>query len=324
MKILVTGVAGAIGSHVAEALAKRGDAVTGIDNLNPYYDPIIKMLNLADVKAEGVAVTIADLNSFDLSTLGDDVEVIIHFAAQPGISTGTPFVHYVANNIHATYALLEYAKTLPKLKLFLHISTSSVYGRSAQGSEDVVPMPTSPYGVTKLAAEQLALSRFRSDGLPVAVLRLFSVYGPRERPEKLYHKLTHAMLTGQTFPLHEGSEKHERSFTFVGDIVDACLRAIDRREQVIGEIINIGSNAVHTTGEGIRIIEEIIGRKADFIRTPPRYGDQVDTKAVIAKAARLLDFIPRTGLKEGLQMQFAWHEKKLLPHIVKEKKPSAE
>ena len=320
MKILVTGVAGAIGSHVAEALAKRGDAVFGIDNIDPYYDPVIKMLALADVKEAGVEVVIADINTIDLTTLGNDIEAIVHFAAQPGISAGTPFAQYVANNIHATYALLEYAKTLPKLKLFLHISTSSVYGRSARGSEDVVPMPTSPYGVTKLAAEQLALSRFRSDGLPVAVLRLFSVYGPRERPEKLYHKLTHAMLLDKPFPLYEGSEKHERSFTYVGDVVDACLRALDRYETIVGEIINIGSSAVHTTGEGIRIIESLARKKAELVLVPPRYGDQIYTKAVIEKAKRLLDFVPNVSLEEGLQRQFDWHEKKLFPHLKKEGK----
>jgi len=224
MKILVTGVAGAIGSHVAEALLDRGDDVVGVDSLDPYYDPVIKLLNLADVKARGGGVVIADINEMDFTRFGDDVEVIFHFAAQPGIAAGTSFQHYVRNNINATHALLEYARKLPHLKTLIYISTSSVYGKSARGSEETVPRPTSPYGVTKLSAEQLALSYFRSYHLPVVVLRLFSVFGPRERPEKLYHKLAHSILTGQQFTLHEGSEHHLRSFTYVGDVVEACLR----------------------------------------------------------------------------------------------------
>ena len=299
MKVLITGIAGAIGSHVAEALLLRGDKVVGIDSLDPYYDPRIKQLNVSDVKARGGVVDIGDINTHDFTTFGD-VDAIIHFAAQPGISSGTHFEHYVKNNISATHALLTYALTLPKLSAFVHISTSSVYGVSARGSEDVVPTPTSPYGVTKLAAEQLALSKYRSDKLPVTALRLFSVFGPRERPEKLYHKLIHAMKTGDTFPLHEGSEKHLRSFTYVGDIVDATIRALDRIDKAKGEIINIGSRELHTTGEGIAIIERIVGEKAPLVKSPPRYGDQRETEAIIDKAQLLLDFTPKVSLEAGL------------------------
>jgi nucleoside-diphosphate-sugar epimerase len=317
MKILITGVAGAIGSHVAEALLDRGDEVTGIDNLDPYYDPVIKLLNLEDVKEKGGAVVIADINETDFSRFGDDVEAVFHFAAQPGISHGTSFQHYVRNNINATHALLEYARKLPKLEAFVFISTSSVYGKSARGSEEAVPRPTSPYGVTKLSAEQLALSYFRSFGLPVIVLRLFSVFGPRERPEKLYHKLAHSILTGQQFTLHEGSEAHVRSFTYVGDIVEACIRALDRREKCIGEIINIGSNITRKTAEGIRIVENVLGKKAEMVIVPPRHGDQQETEAILEKARILLDFVPTTTLEEGLEKQLLWHKEKLLPHLAK-------
>ena len=316
MKILITGIGGAIGSHVAEALLSRGDEVVGIDNLDPYYDPRIKQLNVSDVKARGGVVVIGDINTHDLTTFGD-VDAIIHFAAQPGISQGTKFDHYVQNNISATHALLTYALTLPKLSAFVHISTSSVYGVSARGSEDVVPKPTSPYGVTKLAAEQLALSKYRSDKLPVTALRLFSVFGPRERPEKLYHKLIHAMKTGNTFPLHEGSEHHLRSFTYISDIVDATIRALDRIDKAKGEIINIGSRELRTTGEGIAIIEKIIGEKALLVKSPPRYGDQKETEAIIDKAQLLLDFTPKISLEDGLAEQYKWHVEHLLPHLNK-------
>lgn len=317
MKILITGIAGAIGSHVAEKLLSRGDEVLGIDSLDPYYDPRIKQLNIADVEQAGGNVTIGDINSHDFLLFGN-VDAILHFAAQPGISAGTSFDHYVKNNISATEKILRYALGHEKHPAFVQISTSSVYGVSARGSEDELPRPTSPYGVTKLAAEQLALSKFRSDKLPVTALRLFSVFGPRERPEKLYHKLIHAIETGNTFPLHEGSEKHLRSFTYVDDIVDGVIRAMDRIDSVQGEIINIGSEELRTTGDGIAIIERITKTKAPLIKTPPRYGDQRETQAFIKKAKELLDFVPKITLEEGLERQYKWHKEKLLPHLEKE------
>ncbi len=319
MKILITGIAGAIGSHVAEALLRRGDNVIGIDNLDPYYDKSIKSLNLADVKRAGGQVVIADINTHDLASFGD-VDAIIQLAAQPGISQGTSFEHYISNNIRSTNALLQYALTLPKLPAFVHVSTSSVYGRTARGSEEELPRPVSPYGVTKLAGEQLALSKHRSDKLPVVALRYFSVFGPRERPEKLYHKLIHAMKTGNTFPLHEGSEKHLRTFTYVSDIVTATLAALDRIDKVQGEIINIGSNELRTTGDGIAIIERIIGEPAPLVKSPARYGDQRETEAVIKKAKDMLDFVPKVSLEEGLRLQHDWHTDVLLPHLKKEGK----
>ncbi len=314
MKILITGIGGAIGSHVAETLLARNDEVIGIDNLDPYYDPRIKQLSIKDVEKAGGKVVIADINTHDFETFGD-IDAILHFAAQPGISAGTSFDHYVKNNISATHKLLSYALTQPNLKAFVHISTSSVYGVSARGSEDELPRPTSPYGVTKLAAEQLSLSKYRSDKLPVTALRLFSVFGPRERPEKLYHKLIHAIETGNTFPLHEGSEKHLRSFTYVDDIVDGVVRALDRIDKAQGEIINIGTEELRTTGDGIAIIERITGQKAPLTKSPPRYGDQRETHAVIGKAKDLLGFIPKITLEEGLERQYKWHKEKLLPHL---------
>jgi nucleoside-diphosphate-sugar epimerase len=176
--------------------------------------------------------------------------------------------------------------------------------------------------VTKLAAEQLVLSKYRSDLLPVVALRLFSVFGPRERPEKLYHKLIHAMKTGNTFPLHEGSEHHLRSFTYVSDVVAGVLAALDRIEKVQGEIINIGSNELRTTGDGIKIIERILGKDAPLVKSPARYGDQRETEAIIEKARLFLDFVPKVSLEEGLTLQHDWHENVLLPYLRKEGKLS--
>ncbi len=319
MKIFITGAAGAIGSHVAEAFRAQGHEVAGIDNLDNYYAPTIKELNLRDVAQSGASVLRDDLVTADLQELiSDDTEFIFHFAAQPGISAGTPFDHYIRNNLVATERLLRHANKLPHLKAFVYISTSSVYGKSARGSEDELPRPTSGYGVTKLASEQLALAQYRSQGLPVVALRLFSVFGPRERPEKLYHKLTHAILTGKPFALHEGSSAHVRSFTYVGDVVEAMQRVLERYPHAIGEIINIGSNTTRTTEEGIRAVESIIGERANLVMVPPRPGDQHETEAIIKKAEVLLGFTPKTSLEEGLAQQVEWHRMHLLPYLESE------
>src|SRR3989344_3180337 len=294
MHIFITGIAGAIGSHVAEAFRAEGHEVTGIDNLDNYYSAAIKELTLSDVASRGVNVVREDLVTSDLTEhIPEETEFIFHFAAQPGISAETPFDHYIRNNIKATERLLHRAGTLPKLKALVYISTSSVYGKSARGGEDDVPRPTSGYGVTKLASEQLALSHHRSFGLPVIALRLFSVFGPRERPEKLYHKLTHAILTDQPFPLHEGAGAHVRSFTYVGGVVRAMELVLEKYPNAIGEIVNIGTDTTHTTEQGIRAVEVILGKRADFVMVPKRPGDQHETEASIKKAQLLFGFIPK-------------------------------
>lgn len=311
MKILVTGVAGAIGSHVAENLSQVGHMVVGIDSFTPYYSPAIKKINAKDIIKSGVKMYEYDLAKDDLARALENVEVIFHFAAQPGISSSTEFEEYVKNNISGTQKLLDAALKVPTLKLFIHISTSSVYGVRAQGDEKTIPEPTSHYGVTKLAAEQLALSYYRELGLPVTVLRMFSVYGPRERPEKLFHKLIKSILEEKEFPLFQGSEYHKRSFTYVGDIVAACVSVLNNFEKTIGEIFNVGGGVVATTGEGIRIIEDILGQKAHIVTVPKRRGDQFETKADISKAIEILGFRPATSLREGLEKQVAWYKDKI-------------
>lgn len=307
MKILVTGVAGAVGSHVAEKLAELGHEVIGVDCLTDYYHRSIKEANLDDVRASGVKVFLSDLSTDDISKIIPDIEIIFHFAAQPGISPATPFDVYVKNNIVATHRLLEEALKLSGLKAFVHISTSSIYGARAHGDETTEPKPTSNYGVTKLAAEQLAMSYYRELDLPVTVLRLFSVYGARERPEKLYHKLIKSILEEKTFPLHEGSEHHVRSYTHVDDVVNGCILVLDNLDKAIGEIFNIGNDKTTTTGEGIKTIETILGKKAKFISAPRRRGDQFETAANIRKAREVLGYNPKVNTPEGLAKQVDWY-----------------
>lgn len=311
MKILVTGVAGAIGSHVAEHFARLGHEVVGVDILTDYYDRAIKEINLADVSASGVQVHLCDLAVDDIDHFMKGTDVIFHFAAQPGISATTPLETYVRNNIIATHRLLEAARKVPGLQGFVHISTSSIYGSVAYGDETVEVKPTSYYGVTKLAAEQLALSYYREYGLPVVALRLFSVYGARERPEKLYHKLIRSILEDKDFPLHEGSEHHVRSYTNVDDIVQACDLVVKNLDVAVGEIFNIGTDKTITTGEGIKIIERLLGKPARIVVTPKRPGDQKETGANIEKARRVFGYNPVVGVEEGLLQQVVWYKDKL-------------
>ena len=315
MRILVTGAAGFIGSHLAEKLAAMGHDVIGLDCFTDYYALALKKLNASEVTASGVPILNLDLAEADLSSAVDDVRIIYHAAAQPGIAATVPLETYVRNNISATHRLLEAALKAPALKCFINVSTSSVYGAHATDTEDTPPKPTSYYGVTKLAAEQLALAYWREKALPACSLRLFSVYGPRERPEKLYPRLIRSILEDTEFPIFEGSENHSRSFTYVHDIIAGFVAVLDHLDAVPGEIFNIGSDTVETTGEGIRAVETILGKKARKTILPKRPGDQLRTRANIEKARRILNYAPATKLKEGLTHEIAWYRDEVFGKI---------
>lgn len=307
MKILVTGAAGFIGSHLAERLSDLDHEVIGLDCFTDYYSPQLKQLNAADLAEKGIPIYKLDLFSDDLTTAVNDVDFIFHLAAQPGISATTPYKTYVRNNLHATYNLIEAAKKQTSLKCFVNIATSSIYGKYATSSEETPPQPTSHYGVTKLAAEQLVLSYQREKRFPACSLRIFSVLGPRERPEKLYTKLIRAMLLDEPFPLFEGSLDHSRSYTAVPDIVDGFVAVLNQPEKAIGEIFNIGSDKEITTREGIAIVEKIMGKEATFDMKPKRPGDQLHTRADIEKAQRILGYKPTVNLEDILRAQVNWY-----------------
>jgi len=311
MKIVVTGAAGFVGSHLCERLAALGHDTVGIDSFTDYYAPSLKRLNARDVAEKGARVHDLDLVDGRLDAVVKDVEVVYHVAAQPGISSAVPFDMFVRNNILATHRLLEAVRDLPTLRCFIFVSTSSVYGAYATEAETAAPKPASYYGVTKLAAEQLAMSYFRSRGLPVCSLRLFSVVGPRERPEKLYSRLIRCILEGKEFPLCQGSREHSRSYTYVGDAVDGFVSVLDRLEECRGEIFNIGSDIEVKTGEGIEILEHILGRKARMVEQPARPGDQQRTHANIEKARRVLGYEPKHTLEEALRDQVEWYLNKV-------------
>ncbi|TDY11742.1 NAD-dependent epimerase/dehydratase family protein [Meridianimaribacter flavus] len=307
MKILVTGAVGFIGSHTAERLKALGHDVLGIDNFNDYYSLELKQLNADALTQKGISILKKDLRDSDLAeVLPKDIDYIFHYAAQPGISSTSTFEDYFSNNIIATKNLMDYALQCNNLKLFVNIGTSSIYGLEATFPESIAPKPASHYGVTKLAAEQLVLQKSREKQLKSCSLRLYSVIGPRERPEKMYTKLIDLGLKDEAFPLYEGSDKHLRSFTYVGDIVDGVVSVIGNEDKVNGEIINLGTEVEHTTQEGIEAVEAVLGKSIKINVIPKRPGDQLRTKANIDKARKLLNYNPQTTLLEAVKAQVEW------------------
>lgn len=306
MNILVTGAAGFIGSHLAMRLVEEGHRVLGVDSFNAYYDPAIKHSNAAEVKATGAEVRRLDLAADALADVMRGVEIVFHAAAQPGLSARDAFDSYLRNNIVATERLLDAARRSDAIELFVNISSSSVYGADASGDETAEPQPTSTYGVTKLAAEQLVMAAARDADFPGCSFRLFSVYGPRERPDKLIPILIRSLLERKSLPLFEGSEHHRRSYTYIDDIIDGLVSALDRSAACRGQLFNLGNDRDISTGEIIRLAEEIVGREVKVERKPRRAGDQLRTQANIGKAKRLLDYAPRIEPREGLRRTVSW------------------
>jgi len=315
MVVLVTGGAGFIGSHLAERLASIGHDVRVLDALTDTYSPELKALNVQGLHDRGINFRKLDLAAADLHDAVRDVEFIFHLAGQPGISAALPFEMFARNNIFATSRLLDAVRGSRMLRGFINISTSSVCGIDASGDETTTPAPASSYGVSKLAAEQLVLARTRDEGMPACSLRLFSVYGPRERPEKLYARLIGSLIEDREFPLFGGSAEHVRSYTYVGDIVDGMIAVMNQFDRCNGEILNLGTEDAISTAQAIRIAESLIGKRARIATQPKRAGEQLRTRANIGKARRLLGYSPRVSLKDGLAQQIAWYRTHILGKI---------
>lgn len=307
-RVCITGGVGFIGTHLSLAAAKLigASSVMVIDSFTDYYPVAQKRKNQKLLQDAGIEVFEIDLNSPQIKEQLRDVNFIYHLAAQPGISAATPFNDYLTNNILATQNLLSSIN--PDTKI-VNVATSSIYGRDASLDEETRVKPCSWYGVTKLAAEQLILARCREEGLPAVSLRLFSVYGPLERPDKLYPRLIHSALSGESFPLCKGSLSHTRSFTYISDIVDGCLRLLSNESAIEvlfnqGEIFNIGNDQEHSTKEGLELVQEISGVQLKIKEVAPRPGDQKRTVANINKARKLLGFVPKVSLREGLERHY--------------------
>ncbi len=307
MKALVTGAAGFIGSHLTAGLLERGLAVVGIDCFTDYYPRSFKESNLA-VNAgkpgfEFVESTIADA---DLPALLDGVTQVFHLAAQAGVrkSWGRDFQTYTENNVDASQQLLEACVGRP-IEKFVYASSSSLYGDADRipVTEDALPRPMSPYGVTKLAAEHLCHLYWANHRVPTASVRYFTVYGPRQRPDMAFHRFIRAALTGQPITLY-GDGEQTRDFTYVSDAVAATMAAGDRG--VPGRAYNIGGGSRVSINHVLDIIERLAGHPLNVVREGTQKGDVRDTYADTSLARADLGFSPQVSLEQGLEAEYRW------------------
>ncbi|QKQ76229.1 NAD-dependent epimerase/dehydratase family protein [Nostoc sp. TCL240-02] len=308
-KIIVTGAAGFIGSHLVDILLQQGEEVIGIDEFNDYYDPMLKRKNVAHLHSSPNFTLIeADIQFLDWQELLKDVDVVYHQAAQAGVraSWGKAFRGYTERNINATQVLLEAAKDAKHLKRLVFASSSSVYGdaETLPTHEGICPEPVSPYGITKLAAETLCSLYYKNFGVPSVSLRYFTVYGPKQRPDMAFHKFFKSILQDEAIPIY-GDGQQTREFTFVGDIVAANLAAASA-PQAVGEIFNIGGGSRVVLAEVLDTIEEIVEKPIKRNHIEKAMGDARHTAADVSKAQRILGYQPQVTLREGLTQEWQW------------------
>lgn len=306
-RVLVTGAAGFIGSHLAEACLDRGWELLAIDSLTPSYDMEAKRRNLAMFKFHpGCELIQADLLELDLSPLLDGVDVAFHLAAQPGTrsSWGWDFDAYVDCNVRASQRVLEAAARAGLSKLVI-ASSSSVYGEAARLPipEDAPLRPVSPYGATKAMTEHLAHAYWCNFRVPVVRLRYFSVYGPRQRPDMAFHRWIAATLTGEELRVF-GDGQQTRDFTFVDDAVEGTLAAAERGDP--GAVFNLGGGHRGSVNEVLRLVEKETGSKPRIRYEPAQPGDVHDTGADTTRARAELGFSPQASLETGLKHQVDW------------------
>lgn len=310
MKSLVTGVAGFIGSHLAERLLQEGHQVCGIDRFLENYPRRLKESNLSRLTGHSrFQLVEGDLAQLNLAELQRDVTYVFHLAAQPGVraSWGQEFTQYTHNNILATQHLLEACKG-KGIKKFVYSSSSSVYGDTEDlpMREDGMTRPVSPYGVSKLAAEHLCYLYWKGFGVPTVSLRYFTVYGPRQRPDMFFHIFMRALLRKEEIPLFDDGGQ-SRDFTFCSDIVEGTLAAALYPGS--GEVFNLGGGGRTTLIEAIRIVEEVTDKKARLKTLARQKGDVRHTEAQITRAREKLGFSPRVALLDGLAQEWDWIQK---------------
>ncbi len=297
MKIIVTGVAGFIGSHLAEKLIASGHSVTGVDCFTDYYSKGIKKRNI-DWLLKKDKFSFLEKNILDIKSI--DADYIFHLAAQPGVhASWENFSAYVNNNILATQHMLELIKN-SKAKKFIFASSSSVYGNAESMKEGAKLKPISPYGVTKIACEHICNVYASAYETPSVILRYFTVYGPRQRPDMAFSKFISAIDSGRKIRIY-GSPV--RDFTYIDDIIDATILSMDAQS---GSVMNIGSGRGVLLNDAIKIIEDKLGKKADIEHSESPPGDMRKTLAGISRA-RKLGYSPKISIKEGLERQIEWY-----------------
>jgi nucleoside-diphosphate-sugar epimerase len=297
MRFVVTGAAGFIGSHLTEALIARGDEVVAIDCFTDYYDPALKEHN-----AGAFEVARVDLATDDLAL--DGFDGVFHLAGQPGVRASfTDFDAYVQRNLLATQRVFESAARSGVRVVFA--SSSSVYGdaESYPTREDARPAPISPYGISKLGCEQLAYAYARSFGLDAVLLRYFTVYGPRQRPDMALTRILDALARGSSFELY-GDGSQSRSFTYVADVVAATLAVMEHAPA--GGIYNVGGGVEASMREVIATLEDMSGRTLEIVERPAAAGDVRRTAADTSRIERDLGWRATTSLENGLRAQWEW------------------
>lgn len=308
MKVLITGAAGFIGSHLTEACLERGWQVTAVDSLTTYYSPTDKVRNADRLSRHSNCLYLEqDLLDLDLDILMRDVQVVFHLAAQAGVraSWGQGFDTYIQLNVTALQRLLESARHSEGLEKFVFASSSSVYGdaEALPTSEDQILRPISPYGATKALGEHLCYLYHRAFGVPTVALRFFSVYGPRQRPDMGFHRLIEAGLSGAAFPLY-GDGGQTRDFTYVDDIVSGTLASA--RDAEPGSVLNLGGGARISMSEVIDLVRgEFPALRVERLDTGR--GDARDTGADISRAHKAIGYDPKTAVPEGIKRQIEWH-----------------
>jgi len=303
--ILVTGAAGFIGSGIVRRLNEQGRQVFGVDALlGGLYPAQEKKERFAELSSlSGVEMLALDLRDGDLSLIPGTITHVINEAAMPGLSLSwDDFELYSSCNLSALSRLLEVAKSWPVEK-FVQVSTSSVYGAHAVGDESQALQPVSPYGVTKLAAEHLALAYWRDSGIPSTILRYFSVYGPGQRPDMAYRKFITQALAGDPITLY-GTGEQSRTNTYISDCVEATISALALA--MPGEIYNISGSEQRTINEALAIIESLTNHPLTIVRESAARGDQLETRGDSAKAREQLGLKDSVNLESGLENQWKW------------------
>src|SRR3954452_2483174 len=308
MKVLITGAAGFIGSHLVEECLRMGWSVVAIDSLNTNYSPSAKVRNADLFRRHHRCVYLEqDILDADLPSLLDGTDVVFHLAAQAGVrgSWGQSFDLYTQLNVTVLQRLLEAVRDTPVTR-FVFASSSSVYGdaETLPTPEDTVLRPLSPYGATKALGEHLTYLYFRNYGVPTVNLRFFSVYGPRQRPDMAFHRAIEAALSGVEFRLF-GNGEQTRDFTFVADVVKGTIAAAEHAPP--GSTYNVGGGSNISMRDALEIIKEETGGGLRVSAAPSHQGDTPDTAADLAAARRDLSYAPAWDVARGLVEQLAWH-----------------
>ena len=316
MNILVTGAAGFIGSHVAEALLVRGDDVAGLDNFNDYYDPARKRANVALLKPNPrFTIHEADVRDADemerICTAGR-FDAVIHLAAMANVRYSIERAAlYTDVNVHGTVNLLEAARKAG-VPHFVFASTSSVYGRTERlpfHEDDSLGRPLAPYPATKIAAEVMGHAYHSLFGLSFTALRFFSVYGPRGRPDMMPYIITDSIVHDREFALYEAGEMY-RDWTYIADTVSGVVAAVD--QPLDYQIINLGRGEPVRMADFVVLVEELVGKEAQMTTPPAPPSEPPITYADVTKARDLLDYEPMTSVVEGLYRFWEWYRAEIL------------